>query len=69
VKLIWFDGDIARARQAFMRRGGFLLNINSQVAAIQNAGYPTSLNCVIVPSLSASGVFLDQCNIESIVFP
>jgi hypothetical protein len=69
VKLIWFDGDLARARQAFIRRGGFALNFDRQVAAIQKAEYPASLDCVVVPALSASGIFLDQRQIESIIFP
>jgi hypothetical protein len=68
VQLIWFDGDVARARQAFVRRGGFALNFDRQVAAIKKAGYPTLLDCLIVPALSASGVFLEEREIESIVF-
>jgi len=72
VRLIWFDGDVARARDAFQHRGnekGPIENFDHQVAAIQNAGCPASLNCVIVPALSASGVFLDPRQIESLVFP
>jgi hypothetical protein len=68
VKLIWFDGDVARARQAFVRRGGFVVNFDRQVAEISKAGYPTLLDCVVVPALSASGVFLEEREIESIVF-
>jgi hypothetical protein len=69
VKLVWFDGDVARARQAFVQRGGIAVTeFDGQVAAIQKAGYPASLDCVLVPALSASGVFLDQRQIEGIVF-
>lgn len=46
VQLIWFDGDIERAREEFVKRGGIAVtNFDTQVAAIQNAGYPASLNC------------------------
>jgi hypothetical protein len=70
VKLIWFDGDVARARQEFVQRGGIAVTqFDGQVAAIQNAGYPASLDCVIVPALSASGVFLDPRQIERTIFP
>jgi len=72
VKLIWFDGDVARARDAFRHRGnekGPIENFDRQVAAIKNAGFPASLNCVIVPALSTSGIFLDQHQIERLVFP
>jgi hypothetical protein len=69
VQLIWFDGDSARAREAFLQRGGIdVANFDRQVAEIQRAGFPASLKCVVVPALSASGVFLDQPKIKSIVF-
>jgi hypothetical protein len=69
VQLIWFDGDSARAREAFVQRGGIAVaNFDRQVAEIQRAGFPASLKCLVVPALSASGVFLDQRQIESIVF-
>ena len=72
VRLIWFSGDIAHAREEFKKRGdgkGPEDNFNKQVTAIQKEGYPASLDCVIVPALSSSGVFLDQHQIENIVFP
>ena len=72
VRLIWFSGDIAHAREEFKKRGackGPEDNFNKQVTAIQKEGYPASLDCVIVPALSSSGVFLDQRQIENIVFP
>lgn len=69
VRLIWFDGDIARAREAFEQRGGIeITQFDAQVAAIQKAGYPGTLDCVVVPALSASGDFLDPRKIENIVF-
>ena len=72
VRLIWFSGDIAHAHEEFKKRGnckGPEDNFNKQVTAIQREGYPASLDCVIVPALSSSGVFLDQRQIENIVFP
>lgn len=69
VQLIWFDGDIDSARAQFILRGGMPVeNFDGQVEAIRNAGYPASLDCLIVPTLSANGVFLDEREIESIVF-
>jgi hypothetical protein len=68
-KLIWFEGDVACAREAFIQRGGIsVMEFDRQVAAIKQAGYPESLDCEVVPALSASGVFLDPRQIESIVF-
>jgi hypothetical protein len=70
VRLIWFDGDVTRAREAFVRRGGIdVTAFDTQVTEIQQAGYPGSLNCLVIPALSAGGVFLDQYQIESIIFP
>jgi hypothetical protein len=71
VQLIWFDGDVACARREFEKRGdckGSVETFCNQVAAIQSAGYPASLNCVVVPALSDSGIFLDQREIENIIF-
>jgi hypothetical protein len=69
VKLIWFDGNLARAQEAFLQRGGIPATaFNQQIDAIQRAQYPTSLDCVLVPALSASGVFLDPRQIEIIIF-
>jgi hypothetical protein len=69
VKLVWFDGDVARARDVFEQRGGIdLAEFDRQIAAIQKVGFPASLDCVVVPALSTSGVFLDQQQIETIIF-
>jgi len=65
VKLVWFDGDLACAGAAFIRRGKFTVaDFKNQVEAIQNAGYPASLGCLIIPTLSAGGDFLDPQQIE-----
>ena len=69
VRLIWFDGDIDRARQEFVQRGGIdTARFDEQVAAIKTAGYPASLDCFIVRVLAASGVFLDPSEIECSIF-
>jgi hypothetical protein len=70
VRLVWFDGDIGKARSAFEQRRskGPVEGFDLQVAAIQQAGYPAALNCVVVPGLSAVGVFMDQRQIERLVF-
>jgi hypothetical protein len=69
VKLIWFDGDIPRAREIFVQRGGLAVaNFDSQVADIQKAGYPASLGCEVFPALDASGTFSHYGQIEKIVF-
>jgi hypothetical protein len=68
-KLVWFHGDIARARQVFVQRGGIAVeHFDRQITATSQAGYPASLQCVVVPALSGAGVFLDQHEIERIVF-
>jgi hypothetical protein len=70
VQLIWFAGDVARAREAYVLRGGMAVtDFDRQIEAIQRARFPASLDCVVVPALSAGGVFLDQRQIESIIFP
>lgn len=69
VRLIWFDGDVGSARMAFVRRGGIDVRcFDEQVKRIQQAGYPSSLECLVVPALSVTGAFLDQHKIEGMVF-
>jgi hypothetical protein len=68
-KLVWFDGDIARAREIFVQRGGIAATFEKQVADIHRAGYPASLGCLVVPALSDTGVFLEQHQVESTIFP
>lgn len=69
VRLIWFDGEVKRARKEFEQRGGIdVTRFDTQVKQIQQARYPDTLDCLVVPALSASGVFLDQQQIETIVF-
>jgi hypothetical protein len=66
---IWFDGDVGRARAAFVRRGGIDVRcFDERVKKIQRAGYPGRLDCLVIPALSAAGAFLDPHKIESIVF-
>ena len=70
VRLIWFGGDIACARKAFKARGGRDVGcFDEQVANIQKARFPDSLDCVIVLALSSSGEYLDPRQIESLVLP
>lgn len=69
VKVIWFDGDVVSARKAFEQRGGISMTcFDRQIEAIQQAGYPGALDCVVVPALSTSGVFLDPPDIENTIF-
>ena len=69
VRLVWFDGDVDRAREEFVGRGGLDVKyFDAQVKKIRQAGYPSSLNCLVVPALSATGAFLDQHRIEGLVF-
>jgi hypothetical protein len=69
VKLIWFDSDIDRARQEFVQRGGIdPARFEEQVSAIKAADYPTSLNCLTVRVVTASGVFLHPSEIERSIF-
>ena len=53
MRLIWFDGDIPSAKKEFEKhadpRKGPVENFEGQVEAIQNAGFPASLRCVVVP--------------------
>ena len=70
VRLIWFDGDRNRARTVFQERGGLALSdFDAQVAAIAAAGFPKSLDCVVVMVLSARGTFKQPKVIERRVFP
>lgn len=50
-------------------RGGVAVNFDGQVKVIQQAGYPASLNCVVVQALFANGIFLDHGEIECVIFP
>jgi DNA-binding NtrC family response regulator len=62
------QGNVASAVEA-MRRGGVdETNFDKQVREIRRAGYPGSLDCLVIPALSASGVSLDPRQIEGIVF-
>ena len=69
VHLIWSNGDVNRAREKFVQRGGIEgSQFDKQIREIQQAGYPDSLKCLVVPALSASGEFMDWHQIERFVF-
>jgi hypothetical protein len=69
VRLIWFTGSIARAREVFLERGGIAVeNFDFQVRTIQQAGLPGTLECVTIEALSDSGVFLNPCEVQQQVF-
>lgn len=69
VKLVWFDGDIARVKEIFVQRGGIAVErFDNQVADIHTANFPASLNCVVVARLSPTGVFLDDPQVTSMIF-
>jgi hypothetical protein len=74
VRLIWFSGDIAQARLNYEARArndarkNNVADFDGQVCNIQKAGFPASLNCVLVPALGPDGISMTPAQIESIVF-
>ena len=74
VTLIWFDGDVVCARKKFCAREaskgrfGTEVSFNSQIEDIKREGYPASLKSIVVPALSADGIFLHPHQIERTVF-
>jgi hypothetical protein len=69
VKLVWFDGDIDRARDIFVQRGGIAVErFENQTADIGRADFPASLDCVVIPRLCATGAFLDERHVTSMIF-
>ena len=71
VQLVWFDGDVAAARKQFEKRAEgdhSIKDFDGQVTAIKAAQFPAVLNCIVIPALSAQGVFLDQRKIERLIF-
>ena len=55
VRLVWFAGDIARAREVFLKRGGIsVTDFDAQVENIQRCGLPHPLQCVRVEALLSS---------------
>lgn len=69
IELIWFDGDQDRAREAYQRRGRHdLAPFEKQLTDLQTSGYPDSLNCIVVPALSADGTFMPPDQVERMVF-
>ena len=53
VKLVWFDGNVARARQAFEQRGR-AAEFDVQIAAIQKAGYEITKRYSLAPRAGAN---------------
>ena len=52
-----------------MQRGGIAVErFDRQIKAINEAGYPASLQCIVVPALSPTGAFLAQREIERMIF-
>ena len=69
VKLVWFDGDITRAREIFVQRGGIAVEwFEKQIADICTANFPASLDCVVIPRLSATGRFLRKGWMITMIF-
>jgi hypothetical protein len=69
VKLIWFAGDIDRAREIFVQRGGIAVEkFDNQVADIRTANFPASLNCVIIARLSSTGIFVEDPQVTRMIF-
>ena len=52
VKLIWFSGNLQRARETFVERGGIDVSLfDKQVAQIQGAKLPNGLGARVVDAL------------------
>jgi len=69
VQLIWFEADIAKARELFQQRGGLpVASFNDQVLGIQSAGLPNSLSCVRVSALTDAGTLRDAPEILLEIF-
>jgi len=67
-RLVWLEGDIARAREEFLRRGGIdVAEFDAQVNAILSARLPDGLECVRVEALGSSG-FTDPHQILEEIF-
>ena len=66
VTLVWFDGDIAQARESYRKRGcGSMQAFENQVLAIQSAHYPDALKDVVkINALSREGIFLPHAEIK-----
>lgn len=65
VELIWFAGDLRRARETFVERGGIDVSLfDEQVAQIQGARLPNGLGARVVDALGAAG---DYRNCEDLL--
>jgi hypothetical protein len=69
VRLVWFAGDIDRARQVFVQRGGIAVQTSeNQITDIQKANFPASLDCVVIERLQATGKFIENLRMTNIIF-
>jgi hypothetical protein len=69
VRVVWFAGNVDRARDVFVKRGGIAVSsFETQVKALQAAGLPASLDCTTVQALSEVGVFKDPSELERHIF-
>jgi|SRR5467141_3751066 len=70
VRLVWFEGSIARARERFIERDGLELAkcFDKQCREIQQSGLPAVLQCDRVDALSDEGVLLEPATIVEELF-
>ena len=69
VKLVWFDGDIDRARQVFVQRGGIAVQtFENQITEIRKANFPASLDCVVIERLPDTGKFMENLRVTNMIF-
>jgi hypothetical protein len=69
VRLLWFAADIKHAQRLFDERGGIpVASFDAQIRAIQDAGYPNTLQCVTVEGLTDAGTLRDLSEIFREVF-
>jgi hypothetical protein len=67
--VVWFDGDRRRARELYIERGeNDVALFDHQVAAIDAADLPHSLDCHVVNALGAIGLPLDSDALVEVVF-
>ena len=69
VSLVWFTGDLGRARHLFQARDARPVEaFDAQVSAIQAAGLPDALRCTVVSALAKDGSYVSCEGIEELVF-
>jgi hypothetical protein len=71
VRLVWFDGDLARARAAFESRGGGdPSDFDRQVDPIQRSGLPVGLGARVIRVIPPNGIRMTHRDIlDPIVEP